>query len=119
MLRGPQKALDWPKPMSSISTISTLGALAGALTSKRGGGVAFRTSKTVLGGYWGSGIGSTVRSVGSTTCAGAAPWAATGGGASGARIRTRPRAADIGVRIIKFSCRAGFLRVDGQAHIIS
>ena len=69
---GPPKALDWPNPMSSINTISTLGASAGALTSKRGGGVAFRTSKTVLCGYCGSGIGSTVRSVGNTTFAAAA-----------------------------------------------
>src|SRR3990170_2606067 len=76
---GPPKALDWPNPMSSINTIRTLGALAGALTSNRGGGVALRALKTVLCGYWGSGIGSTVRSVGSTTRAGAAPcWAPAG-----------------------------------------
>src|SRR5258707_13456572 len=61
--------------MSSISTITTLGALGGAFTSNRGGGVAFLASKTVLCGYWGSGIGSTVRSVGTTTRAGAASWA--------------------------------------------
>ncbi len=67
-----------PKPMSSISTMSTLGALAGALTSNRGGGVALRTSSTVLCGYCGSGSGSTVRSVGSTTLAAAAGWAFTG-----------------------------------------
>ena len=73
MWMGPPKALDWPNPMSSISTMSTLGALAGALTSNRGGGVALRASNTVLCGYCGSGIGSTVRSVGSTTCAGVAP----------------------------------------------
>src|SRR6266699_1568991 len=71
---GPPKALDWPNPISSISTMRTLGALAGALTSNRGGGVALRASNTVLCGYWGSGIGSTVRSVGSTT----GTWAATG-----------------------------------------
>ena len=41
--------------------MSTLGALAGALISNRGGGVAFRASNTVLCGYWGSGIGSIVR----------------------------------------------------------
>ncbi len=48
---GPPKALDWPKPMSSISTMSTFGAPAGAFTSNRGGGgVALRTSSTVLCG---------------------------------------------------------------------
>src|SRR5205809_708134 len=72
---GPPKALDWPKPMSSINTMRTLGALGGAFTTNRGGGVAFRTSKTVLCGYWGSGSGSTVRSVGSTTRGGAVSWA--------------------------------------------
>nr|WP_294521763.1 hypothetical protein [uncultured Rhodopila sp.] len=50
--------------MSSISTISTFGALSGALISNRGGGVALRASNTVLWGYCGSGTGSTVRSVG-------------------------------------------------------
>src|ERR1700687_4931864 len=74
MWMGPPKALDWPNPMSSISTMRTLGALAGALTSNRGGGVALRASNTVLCGYWGSGIGSTVRSIGSTIGA----WGATG-----------------------------------------
>jgi hypothetical protein len=51
MLTGPPKALDWPKPISSSRMISTLGALAGAFTSKRGGGVALRASKVVIGGY--------------------------------------------------------------------
>src|SRR5260370_26998653 len=74
MWMGPPKALDWPKPMSSINTMRMLGALGGAFTTNRGGGVAFRTSKTVLCGYWGSGIGSTVRSVGTTTLARAASW---------------------------------------------
>src|SRR6266480_3976644 len=78
MLIGPPKALDWPNPISSISTMSTLGALAGALTSKRGGGVALRTSNTVLCGYDGSGIGSTLRSVGRTTPGGAGLCATTG-----------------------------------------
>ena len=59
---GPPKALDWPKPMSSISTISTLGALAGALTSNRGGALALRASSVVIGASFGSGIGRTVRS---------------------------------------------------------
>src|ERR1700731_4199276 len=75
MWMGPPKALDWPKPISSISTIRTFGAPGGAFTSNRGGGVAFRASNTVLCGYWGSGIGSTVRSVGTTTRGGAASWA--------------------------------------------
>src|SRR5258705_464916 len=57
--------------MSSISTIKTLGALGGAFTSNRGGGVASLASNTVLCGYCGSGSGSTVRSVGSTTRGGA------------------------------------------------
>ena len=78
MWMGPPKALDWPNPMSSMRTISTLGAPAGAFTSNRGGGVALRTSNTVLCGYCGSGIGSTERSVGSTTFAGTACWALTG-----------------------------------------
>src|SRR5258707_4862374 len=63
--------------MSSIKTIRTLGALGGAFTSNRGGGVAFLASNTVLWGYLGSGIGSTVRSVGTTTRGGAASWATT------------------------------------------
>src|SRR6266487_3543950 len=88
--------------MSSIRTMSTLGALAGALTSNRGGGVALRTSSTVLCGYWGSGIGSTVRSVGSTTLAGAACWAATGAAVSEASIndKAKPTAKVIDVRVM-------------------
>src|SRR5258705_3148376 len=62
--------------MSSISTIKTLGALGGAFTSNRGGGVASLASNTVLCGYCGSGSGSTVRSVGNTTRGGAVSWAA-------------------------------------------
>ena len=34
---GPPNALEWPKPMSSISTMTTFGAPSGAFTSKRGG----------------------------------------------------------------------------------
>src|ERR1700730_13885759 len=101
MLMGPPKAPDWPTPMSSISTMRTLGTLAGALTSNRGGGVAFRASNTVLCGYWGSGSGSTVRSVGSTTCAVAGTWAATGRAVRGAHTRTRLRATVIDVRIMR------------------
>src|SRR6266567_7606157 len=104
MWMGPPKALDWPNPISSISTMRTLGALAGALTSNRGGGVAFRASNTVLCGYWGSGSGSIVRSVGSTTRAGP-PWAATGATVSGASVsardRLRPKVIDI--RVIALS----------------
>ena len=50
MWTGPPKALGMPKPMSSIRTSSTFGAPAGGFTSKRGGGVAFRTSSSVIGG---------------------------------------------------------------------
>ncbi len=46
---GPPNALLWPKPMSSISTITTLGAPAGAFTSKRGGAFASRASSVVIG----------------------------------------------------------------------
>jgi hypothetical protein len=70
---GPPNASDMPKPMSSISTIRTLGAPAGALTSNRGGGVALLALNTVLFGTWGSGIGNIVRSVGSITL----DWATT------------------------------------------
>src|SRR2546422_7251022 len=102
---GPPKALDWPNPMSSISTMRTLGALAGAFTSNRGGGVAFRTSNTVLCGYVGSEIGSTVRSVGNTTRRGVAAWASTGAAVSGANTSTaaRMRANAIDVLITGFS----------------
>ena len=41
---GPPNALLWPKPMSSISTITTFGAPLGAFTSKRGGAFALRAS---------------------------------------------------------------------------
>ena len=54
-----------PKPMSSISTITTLGAPSGALTSNRAAALALRASSSVLLGTLGSGIGSIVRSVGS------------------------------------------------------
>src|SRR5678809_355618 len=81
---GPPNASDMPKPMSSISTIRTLGAPAGALTSNRGGGVALRALNTVLLGTLGSGIGSIVRSVGSTTFTGAGVCAETGTTVDGA-----------------------------------
>src|SRR5678815_3488677 len=84
MWMGPPKASDMPKPMSSISTIRTLGAPAGALTSNRGGGVALRAFNTVLLGTLGSGIGSIVRSVGPTTFTGAGVCAETGTTVDGA-----------------------------------
>src|ERR1700730_11769146 len=87
MWMGPPKALDCPNPMSSISTMSTLGALDGALTSNRGGGVAFRASNTVLWGHWGSGIGSTWRAVGTARRGGVASWVLTGVVVRGVEIR--------------------------------
>jgi hypothetical protein len=61
-LIGPPKALDAPKPISSIKTITTLGAFGGAFTSKRGGAFASRASSTVDSGQVGSLMGKTVRS---------------------------------------------------------
>src|SRR4051812_11276319 len=61
MWTGPPKALLWPKPMSSISTMTTLGAPRGALTSKRGGALALRALTWVIALTFGSGIGRTVR----------------------------------------------------------
>ena len=49
--------------MSSIKTTTTLGAFAGAFTSKRGGAVALRASISVIGTTAGSAMGSTVRSI--------------------------------------------------------
>src|SRR5262245_10479606 len=48
--------------MSSISTTTTLGASSGALTSKRGGGVALRASSSRMVGGTGSATGRTLRS---------------------------------------------------------
>jgi hypothetical protein len=48
--------------MSSISTMTTLGAPAGAFTSNRGGALARRASCSVMDGVGGSAIGKTVRS---------------------------------------------------------
>jgi hypothetical protein len=61
ILMGPPKALLWPKPKSSINTITMLAAPAGAFTSKRAGAFALRASSSVIGLCVGSGIGSTVR----------------------------------------------------------
>ena len=44
---GPPNVLGPPKPTSSISTITTLGAPSGALTSNRAGGLALRASSSV------------------------------------------------------------------------
>ena len=42
--------------MSSTSTMTTFGAPFGAVTSKRGGAFALRTSSSVIGARLGSGI---------------------------------------------------------------
>src|SRR5512144_658447 len=62
MWTGPPNSDDCPNPMSSIRTMSTLGAPVGALTSKRGGAFALRASSSVNVGGAGAWIGSTVRS---------------------------------------------------------
>src|SRR6058998_1037904 len=59
--------------MSSINTMTTLGALSGALTSNRGGAFALRASISVICAYFGSGIGRIVRSSASVE-----PWIAAG-----------------------------------------
>src|SRR3984893_13083673 len=61
MWQGPPKALDCPKPISSNKTTTTLGAPFGALSSKRGGGLALRAARSVIVGGWGGGIGKTAR----------------------------------------------------------
>ena len=60
--RAAEGAAMWPKPMSSISTITTFGAPSGALTSKRGGALALRASSSLMTATAGSWIGRTVRS---------------------------------------------------------
>ena len=59
---GPPNVLGPPKPMSSMSTMTTLGAPAGALTSNRGGAFTLRASSSEYVGRFGSWIGSVVRS---------------------------------------------------------
>ena len=54
-------------PRLSSRITSTLGAPAGALTSKIGGALALRASISVIAGSLGSAIGSTVRSSGCLT----------------------------------------------------
>ena len=96
ILIGPPNALLWPKPMSSISTITTLGAPCGAFTSKRGGALALRASSSVIGVTFGSGIGSTVRSsAGASVCA----WTAGAGPAIAARKSANPETAAPTTRI--------------------
>ena len=58
----PPKMPAVPNPMSSINTITTLGAPAGASTANGGGATALRASSSVIAGYSGSTIGRTVRS---------------------------------------------------------
>jgi hypothetical protein len=65
---GPPKVLVPAKPRSSTSTTITLGTPSGAVTSKRGGGSALRTSSSVYTGRPGSGIGRTVLSSVSAAC---------------------------------------------------
>src|SRR5260370_41106211 len=60
MWTGPPNALDWPKPMSSINTMTMFGAPLGGLTSKRGGALALRASRSVIVLMAGSGIGRTL-----------------------------------------------------------
>src|SRR5690242_18074051 len=60
MRQGRRKALLWPKPMSSMRTMTTLGAPLGALTWKGGGALALRTSISVIVATGGSLIGRTV-----------------------------------------------------------
>ena len=59
---GPPNVLGPPKPTSSIRTMTTFGAFAGALTSNRAGGFALRASSSLYRGGSGSAIGRTVRS---------------------------------------------------------
>ena len=56
------KLSETPNPMSSMRTITTLGASFGAFTSNRAGGVAFRTSSSAYFVRAGSLIGKIVRS---------------------------------------------------------
>ena len=51
---GPPNVLGPPKPMSSISTITTLGAPLGAVTSNLGGALALRASNSLYVGGFGS-----------------------------------------------------------------
>ena len=58
----PPKLAAAPKPMSSMSTMTTLGAPSGARTENGGGASAFRALSSVIFGNTGSGTGKTVRS---------------------------------------------------------
>src|SRR5262249_47368253 len=76
------KGVDGPSPLRRLSAMSTWGRPAGCFTWNRGGGVALRASTSVIGGLVGSGMGSTVRSVGPTTGGGLGACAATGSAVS-------------------------------------
>lgn len=80
--------------MSSISTMTTFGAPAGAFTSKRGGAFASRASSVVIALVAGSWIGSTVRS--SLSCAPA--------GRVNAALTARLRAARMVLVFVMFGC---------------
>ena len=94
---GPPNVLGPPKPTSSISTITTLGAPFGAVTSNRAGGFAFRASSSLYVGGVGSAIGRTVRSgsvalaAGLGVCSGARPQEL----AAPARANVSPTAASL------------------------
>ena len=59
---APPKGSVAPKPMSSMSTITTLGAPSGGVMLKGGGAVTLRASSSVMGAATGGWMGSDVRS---------------------------------------------------------
>src|SRR5688572_10457287 len=66
MRMGPPNALECPNPMSSINTMTTLGAPAGGFTSNRAGAFASRASSVEIACTFGSAMGNTVRLIRST-----------------------------------------------------
>jgi hypothetical protein len=68
MLTGPPLALGQPKPMSSIKTITTLGAPFGGRRGLIGGNSAWRASRAILPLDGMSGIGRISRPVFSGSC---------------------------------------------------
>ena len=64
---APPKGVVAPNPISSISTITTFGAPAGASTWNGSGFVAFRASISVICGWSGGLIGRTDRSISADT----------------------------------------------------
>src|SRR5688572_11359834 len=102
---GPPKVLGPPNPTSSISTITTLGALLGAFTSKRAGGLALRASSSVYRCGAGSARGSTVRSIPPAVGVGGAGW--VDGGAlqptTEIRVKAAPSAAIVCLFIVSSS----------------